>query len=402
MRLGVSSPTLQSTQGRLRAVLWLYTLRFQMSQRYSNQFNIPLPLAVFLATADYDFEPNVISATSLMKSTRQLVLSKRVKPSESMIDIAGLVSSRMGSAIHAAIEAAWLKGHTTPNYWDSLVERDDGETALSFKSSLKNLALKGLTAIGVPPPVTALKALGYSNLLIKRIVVNPSPTLLGLMRLIRIDPIPVYMEQRAYKQVGQYRVSGKFDFVAEGRVQDFKSTSVYGYLNQTNAEKYSLQGSIYRWLNQDIISKPDMTINYIFTDWSAADAKQNPEYPQARVHVQRIPLLSIKDTENYVVGQLRQLDMYKDSDETELPLCNDKDLWRKATVWKYFKNPAKTERSTKNFDNANDAYARQNEDGSVGIVKEIKGGVVACRYCNAFDLCTQKDAYLSSGELTLT
>ena len=373
-----------------------------MSQRYSNQFNIPLPLAVFLATDDYDFEPNVISATSLMKSTRQLVLSKRVKPSESMIDIAGLVSSRMGSAIHTAIETAWLKGHTTPNYWESLVELDDGETSLSFKSSLKNLALKGLTAIGVPPPVTALKALGYSNLLIKRIVVNPSPTLLGLMRLIRIDPIPVYMEQRAYKQVGKYRVSGKFDFVAEGRVQDFKSTSTWSYLNQTNAEKYSLQGSIYRWLNQDIITKPDMTINYIFTDWSAADAKQNPDYPQARVHVQRIPLLSIKDTENYVVGQLRQLDMYKDSDETELPLCNDKDLWRKAPVWKYFKNPAKTERSTKNFDNANDAYARLYADGDMGIVKEIKGGVVACRYCNAFDLCTQKDAYLASGELTLT
>lgn len=327
-----------------------------MQQRYSNQFNIPLPLAVFLATDDYDFEPNVISATSLMKSTRQLVLSKRVKPSESMIDIAGLVSSRMGSAIHAAIEKAWLN------------------------------------------PREAILALGYPSKIADNVLINPTP------QALEANPkaIPVYMEQRAYKQVGQYRVSGKFDFVAEGRVQDFKSTSVYGYLNQTNAEKYSLQGSIYRWLNQDIISKPDMTINYIFTDWSAADAKQNPDYPQARVHVQRIPLLSIKDTENYVVGQLRQLDMYKDSDETELPLCNDKDLWRKATVWKYFKNPAKTERSTKNFDNANDAYARLYADGDMGIVKEIKGGVVACRYCNAFDLCTQKDAYLASGELTLT
>ena len=273
-----------------------------------------------------------------------------------MIDIAGLVSSRMGSAIHAAIEKAWLN------------------------------------------PREAILALGYPSKIADNVLINPTP------QALEANPkaIPVYMEQRAYKQVGQYRVSGKFDFVAEGRVQDFKSCSVYGFLNQTNAEKWAIQGSLYRWLNQDIISKPDMTINYIFTDWSAADAKQNPDYPQARVHVQRIPLLSIKDTENYVVGQLRQLEMYKDSDETELPLCNDKDLWRKAPVWKYFKNPAKTERSTKNFDNANDAYARLYADGDMGIVKEIKGGVVACRYCNAFDLCTQKDAYLASGELTLT
>ena len=67
-----------------------------MTQRYTNQFNISLPLAVFLATDDYDYEPNVISVTSLLKPVRQLVLSKRVKPDEALVDISGLVSARMG------------------------------------------------------------------------------------------------------------------------------------------------------------------------------------------------------------------------------------------------------------------------------------------------------------------
>ena len=142
--------------------------------RYSNQMNIPLPLAVFLATDDYDYDPTAISATALLRPIRQTVLTKRVNPEDNPIDIAGLVSSRMGSAIHAAIEKAWLM------------------------------------------PRNALKALGVPKKVVNNIVINPSKEMLQF----NPDAIPVYMEQRAYKQVGKYKVSGKFDFVAEGRVQD--------------------------------------------------------------------------------------------------------------------------------------------------------------------------------------
>lgn len=318
--------------------------------------NIPLPLAVFLATDDYDYDPTAISATALMKPIRQLVLTKRVNPEDNPIDIAGLVSSRMGSAIHAAIEKAWLN------------------------------------------PKQALKALGMPAKLADNVIINPSKPMLEL----NPNAIPVYMEQRAYRQVGDYRVSGKFDFVAEGRVQDFKSTSVYSYLNQTNATKYALQGSLYRWLNPDIIHKDDMVVNYIFTDWSAADAKQKPEYPQARVLTQRIHLISVEETQAYVEAKLKQIEKYKDAKEEDIPYCTDEDLWRKETVWKYYKHKDKTGgRSTKNFDSSADAYARLAEDGYTGIVVEVKGQVVACRYCNAFSVCTQKDNYLLSGDLVL-
>src|SRR5574343_669124 len=132
----------------------------------------------------------------------------------------------MGSAIHAAIEKAWLT------------------------------------------PKNALKALGVPNKIADNVMINPSKPMLEL----NPNAIPVYMEQRSYKQVGKYKVSGKFDFVAEGKVQDFKSTSVYTYLNQSNKDKYILQGSIYRWLNQDIITEDVMMIHYIVTDWSKAEA----------------------------------------------------------------------------------------------------------------------------------
>ena len=117
---------------------------------------------------------------------------------------------------------------------------------------------------------------------------------------------------------------------------------------------------------------------------------------------QRIPLLSIDDTQAYVEAKLKLLDMYKDADEKDIPFCTDEDLWRKETTWKYYKNKDKTDgRSTKNFDNAAGAYARLAEDGYTGIVLEVKGQVVACRYCSAFSVCTQKDHYLLSGDLIL-
>lgn len=319
--------------------------------QYTNLTNIPLPLAVFLATDDYDYVPNTISATTLLKPLRQIVLSKRLAKEDVTIDISSLVSARMGTAIHTAIEKAWSN------------------------------------------PTNALKALNYPEKVYKNIVINPEKVEKG--------QIPVYMEQRSSKTVMGMTVSGKFDFVAEGKVQDFKSTSTYTYLNQSNVEKYQLQGSIYRWLNPEIITKDMMNIHYIFTDWSKLEAMKNKEYPQQRVLTQTIPLLSIEATDNWVRNKVKLIKLYEDTDERELPLCTDEELWRKPTVWKYYKNPSNTTKSTKNFDNYADAMKRFAEDGSIGLVKEVKGTVVACKYCPAFIACSQKDLYLENGDLQI-
>ena len=90
-----------------------------------------------------------------------------------------------------------------------------------------------------------------------------------------------------------------------------------------------------------------------------------------------------------------------EADEKDLPLCNSKELWRSEPVYKYYKNPDKTTRSTKNFDNLSDANKRLAEDGGVGVVITQPGQAVACKYCSAFALCTQKDDLIAAGELIL-
>ena len=326
-----------------------------MNARYSNQANVPLSMAVFLATDTYDGkEDNTLSATTLLKPVRQVVLAHRVPQQDAIIDVLSLIKSRMGTAIHDSIEKSW-----TVNYRP------------------------------------AMEALGYPKRVIDRVVVNPpeDQDLTGL--------IPVYLEIRSYRQVGDIRVSGKFDFVADGRIEDFKSTSTFTWVNNTKDDDYILQGSIYRWLNPKIVTQDVMAIQFIFTDWNAMQARANPNYPPRQTMQKVYKLKSVAETDAYVRQRIATLQHYWNMDESQVPQCTDDELWRKETQWKYYKNPAKTSRSTKNFDNKIDAYTRLAEDGHVGIVKEIPGEVVACKYCPAFPICTQKDRLIASGDLKL-
>ena len=324
--------------------------------KYANTSSVPLSLAVFLASDfyDHDQDENTISATALIKPLRQIVLSARVPEDMTPVDLVNLVPSRMGSAIHDAIERSWKDNYSN-----------------------------------------ALASLGYPKRVIEKIRINPKP------EELTDGVIPVYMEQRAKKTVGKFTVTGKYDFIGDGRVEDFKSTSTYTATNNTNDEKYIWQGSIYRWLNPQIITKDEMAIQFIFTDWSKAKAMADPKYPQQRIQQRILPLKSIQETDAFVTRKLNQIEQYWDATEEQLPLCTDTDLWRSEPVFKYYKNPEKRARSTKNFDNRHDAQLRYIEDGSVGIVVEQPGQVTACKYCPAFAVCSQKDALIASGDLVL-
>lgn len=324
------------------------------TKRYTNNAGIPLSMAVFLAVDHYDYVPGVISATSLLKPIRQYILSRRVPAGENIPDVEDLISSRMGTAIHDGVEKAWLHHYQQ-----------------------------------------AMKDLGYPQRVIDRIRVNPDP------KTVVEGDIPVYMEIRSFKEVNGVKVSGKFDFVGNGGLEDFKSTSTYTWLHDTKDEDYVLQGSIYRWLNPEIITSDIFTIQFLFTDWSRAMTYRDPKYPPRRMMPRKFKLMPLADTEAYVINRLNQIAKYMDAPDDEIPECTDKELWRSTPEWKYYKNPKNKTRSTKNFTNQAEAIARWTEDGGVGEVVEIPGQVKACLYCPAFPVCKQKDRLIDSGDLIL-
>lgn len=320
--------------------------------------NLPISIKVWLAHDEYEYidDPKVISCTALLNSTKQLILGQRVPPGQGRIDVNTLVSNHIGRSIHNNIEETWTKHYA-----------------------------KGMAANGIPQKV------------IDRIRINPSKAELTA------DPtiIPAYMEIRSQREIDGYTITGQFDFCIEGRVEDFKSTSTYSYTHGTGNDKYPQQGSIYRWLNPDIITQDRMAIQYIFIDWKIANVVQDPMYPKSRTLEVTYPLMTLTETENFIRDKLRAYTKYKDADESLMPPCTGDDLWIKPSTWKYYKNPAKTLKSTKNFTNPDEANLRLAKDGYVGIVKEVKGKVIRCKYCPALNICKQKDEYILDGSLNL-
>ena len=324
--------------------------------QYSNQTNLPLPIAVWLAHDTYDHEAAGLSATTLMRPTRQVILAKRVPPGEGIVDVSGMIKSRIGTAIHDAIEGAWVSD--------------------KLDNTLRNL--------------------GISDKMIKRVLVNPESIPQGK------PVIPVYLEKRSEREVLGVKITGKFDFIADGRVHDFKTTSTFAYTSGNKDEDYIMQGSIYRWLNPDIITDDMMSIIFIFSDWNKNRYLSDKEnYPPSQITSRDFLLLPEATVQKYVEHKVNELIACEQLDEADLPLCTDKELWRKDDTFKYYKNPAATGRSTKNFDNYGEAYQRFIEDGSVGRIDTVKGTVQACLYCPAFTLCSQKDALIEAGELKI-
>lgn len=330
-------------------------------QKYTNDSNISLLMAVFLATDTYDhnLDPFTISATSLLRPLRQLILSSRVPPSQTAADISSQINNSMGTAIHDAIE----------NAWNSNYEH-------------------------------AMKMLGYPAKLIDRIKINPSNDYLKN----NPDCVPVYLEQRFKRPLTingkTFTITGKVDFVAQGRVQDIKTTTAYTYQKGNKAEDYSNQGSIYRWLEPRKIVDDVMSIHFYFRDWQAYKLKSEKNYPPAMVHTKDYLLKSLPETETLITHKLTQYDNLKDADENQIPRCTDEELWMDGSVWKYYKDPDKLTRATKNFDSPQDAYAHKAEKGC-GVVLEVKSPARACNYCPAFHACSQKDDLLRAGLLNL-
>ena len=328
-----------------------------MALEYTNKNNVSLALAVFLMYDNYEYDerPNSISATGLIKPLRQLVLSKQNPALLKTVDIADLVSTRMGSAIHKGCEDAW----TDPE-------------------NVKN----------------ALKVLGASEDAIDNIKINPP--------YIKPGETPVYVEQRAEKEILDFVISGKYDLVLDGTLNDYKSTSVWTYIFDSNADSYTKQGSIYKWLNPDKITSDYININYIFTDWSAAKARMDTKsYPQIKTLTKQYPLWSTEETQNWIMNKIEAYKALANTPQEGLPQCTDEELWATEETFKYYKNPNKLDRSTKNFKTMNEALVRKSADGDVGIIKTVPGEVKACRYCPVIGICTQAETMLAEGRLTL-
>jgi hypothetical protein len=326
---------------------------------YTNYNNIPLVLAVWLA-ADHGYDLNrgahVVSATSLMKPTKSLILGNRVAEAvdqDHRIDVSDLLPARLGTAVHTAAEVAWL------------YSRDK-----------------------------ALEDLGFPAKVIEKIRLNPDHP--------GEDPqFDIYLEQRTSRAIGKWIVSGKFDFVENGRVKDIKTTKVYNWIMGSNDEKYRIQGSIYRWLNPEIITDDFVDILMIFTDWTPLKAKVDPEYPKRNILVRTLPLMSLEETERWITNRLAEIERYENAHQKDMPECTPAELWMDPPKYAYYKDP-KSAKATRVYDTPQEANAHRAKDGIPGSkVVARTSEPKFCKYCEGRTICLQAERYIAEGLLKL-
>lgn len=269
--------------------------------KITNTFDIDLPLAVWLLQNGYNSgaadapKGELVSVTTLMKPTRQLILKRWVDQKSETMDVSELIASRMGHALHDSIERAWIEGD-----WQQ-----------------------------------AMKQLNYSQNIIDKIKINPEPSKL------KEGEIPIYLERRDFKKFEGVVITGQLDFLIGESYRDFKSTSTFSYTSGSKDKDYILQGSMYRWIMPDLIKNDIMRIEFIFTDWAKYRAKSDPTYPQTRVTHKEYKLMSLKETEDWIHNKLKEIKENAGKSQDDMIRCTDEKLWRQKDSYKYFSDPAK-------------------------------------------------------------
>jgi hypothetical protein len=331
---------------------------------FTNMYNLPYSMAVWLCDDEYDYyndgtgKPH-ISATSLLKPTKQIILNQRVDFDNIGRDVSDLVSSRAGTAIHTAIEHTWQNRER--------LER-------------------------------ALRKLNIPQKVVDRIVVNPSE------EYLQANPacIPVYQEIRSSREINGWVIHGKFDFIFNGQLEDVKTTSTFTYTKDLNADKYTLQGSIYRWLNPKLVTSDTVLINYVFNDWMKSKVGKDPTYPVSKVLPVHYDLMDEEATERFIKNKITELNRYKNAAEEDIPACTKEELWQTDSSFKYYKDPTKRNRATRVFDSLAVAQSYKATTGKgKGVVVEVPGQARACVYCPAVTICKQAQNLISQGLLTI-
>jgi hypothetical protein len=344
-----------------------------MSVKLTNKSNVSITLAVMLANDNYqhDSRINSVSSTTILKPLRELALQRSGVPIVNELSINDLVASRTGSAVHTMLEEAWLN----PNSRNK-----------------------------------ALNKLGLNDY---KVLVNPKTVPDDW------DGHLVYVEIRNERKVGEYILTGMYDIVEDGLLQDLKNTGTFKVEKTTKelplfnelmlklSDKptyediesirlkcptvfdYSMQGSIYTFIDPDDVIKDDfMLVQFIMKDYKNM-RYPTEHYPTTNPLAVEVMLFDDYETGTWVEGRLNKLDAVL-ADKTKLPVCSNSELWVEPTVWKvYAKEASKRCMNGGTFDSLREADAFQESKGGTPVIKEIKGEPKRCGYCSVKSICDQ-------------
>lgn len=221
----------------------------------------------------------------------------------------------------------------------------------------------------------------------------------------KIETKNVSKENRVSRKVKigdvEFTVTGKYDILVNENelytLRDIKTTSVWAYIFGGKDKDYSKQLSIYRWLLSLTYNMNDKAyIDFIFTDWQSSKAKQDKEYPQQRIIPgYEIKLMSLEETEKYIIERLNLYYQHINTPDDQLPACTKEELWAQEDTFAVMK-PG-NQKATKVCSSKQEADIYIKDKDIKAFVEFRQGKVKRCKYCPASPFCNAYDYYLANG-----
>lgn len=163
----------------------------------------------------------------------------------------------------------------------------------------------------------------------------------GIHAILEKGNLSEQQEERLTVNVDGTNISGKFDIIFDGELNDFKTTSAWKIkFGETDEWKYQL--SIYRWLYFKVYAKElPITGNIIaiLRDWSRTNLNKDlsGKYPKAPVIKIPLQLMTFDETEKFVKEKIINILQSIGKSEEELPKCSDDERWWNEKQQKFLK-----------------------------------------------------------------
>lgn len=186
------------------------------------------------------------------------------------------------------------------------------------------------------------------------------------------------------KEFHNWLVTGTSDYMKNGVLSDWKTTSVWSViLNDSWIKKVEQQLQVYAWLwNQRGTQVRDLECVAIFTDWRRSEALRNENYPRQNIMSIHFDVWPAEKTEQYIA---ERLDYHND----ENYVCSLEERWARPEQFAVMKEGRKT--AVRVFDNQLDAVNLVMDLGRGHKVEHRLGEHVRCQeYCPVRNVCKSR------------
>lgn len=196
-------------------------------------------------------------------------------------------------------------------------------------------------------------------------------------------------EERLDVELLERTISGKSDIYKDGKVSDYKFTSVWSIVYGSRILDWERQLNIYAYLFREHgFEVTDLEVVAMFRDWSRTKAENDSSYPSTPVEVVKLKLWSKEEQRAYIEQRIAGLRHNEEMPDDQLAPCTEEEVWAKPTTYAVMKRGRKS--ALRVLESYDDALQYMRDTGKGDYIDTRQGEWTRCKtYCPVASFCSQ-------------